>query len=471
MKTLSDLQSELSTIATNLGFGGVFIDSIVNLLAEAVYRNEITSINTLLEYSSSRCILTNSAIQHACDLGYSVPRGRCQHLYIDNLIPVTDMVVDQYDDAGSVNNYHLYYAHPYTFVSNELQESVEFNVAKNVNTLQEQADIKHLYIDFIPESGQISQDYELRKEIANSNDSNWADLEKCKVFEYMTDYINSNVTAYFIQTIVGYAVRMFPKIWSGSTPILGFTNDQSASYYLRYVDYTDDTDFNQSDLTDIKGFITEEDTPEVYKVERSFGAVSDPEQIHYFSISSFKGNQVIKSNSDVVDLIKEYFYGIVADLKVVIKMDSETEVMYPNGAIFVYYLMASGGVLPETKIDQFKQQIKTAYYINQDIIFSEAIAHTLTSPYYIKVQYYSQYSLSIGDIQTIVNQDKLHIGGTFNPYQLLSDIKTAYSEQIKTIEFTSADGLEPANDLEYVTLADNEYVDIPAQIQLVKVNS
>ena len=441
MESLDNIHIRLNDIIEKNNWSGLNVDIIEKLIAEALYREQIGSVVSVYEGSRVRCKNTNSAIQHAMDLGYSVPRGSCRHIHVANLVPVQSMTVNKFDDAGTVGMYHLYYAHEYSFESNVMQDDVEFIVAKNVNEI-EVSTTNEIYVDFIPISGIISSDYILYDVTDSNSPIDVTNHVSENVQKFFKEYSNA-LTGYqfFCQTFVDYSVRVYHRDISGR---FGYNNN---SYKLKYVEWVSDSEFSSDDIESISNFITDDGKPVVYREEPAIAPTRDKSLIYLNSLNTFKSNQCIKGNYDIKALVSEYFTGIICDCNpVYINSISGRKVV-------VYYTTYSGNVIPQSKISAFFNEVENTV---GDISLQYAIPHQVSTAYNLHIVYSQPISSSV--IQEQIDLLKRKIGGEFNPYQLITNIQNATSG-IELIEFKSVDGQSLA-DISSIKLEDNEYCNI-----------
>ena len=127
MESLDTIITDLKGIATSMEYTGPTVDALIYLIANGIYKNNLNAVSAILEASNTRCRLVNSAIQHAKDLGYTVDRGRNQHIVIKGITPTQSRTVRAFEQARKIGNLYLYYAHDQSLESSNTTE-VEFVV-------------------------------------------------------------------------------------------------------------------------------------------------------------------------------------------------------------------------------------------------------------------------------------------------------------------------------------------------------
>jgi hypothetical protein len=397
MLSLSAINSRLTTLASSLNITGPIVESLISLLSDAIYANEITSVNTVLESSFSRSTLLNSRIQHAGDLMYSVYRGKNQGLYfnVDDssvaaLNPVKYTSVKKFDQAVKVNSLYLYYNNDYTFTENS-SPNIELVVSKEAVVTVEKSGNGKFYMDIIDTD--ISENVCVFESIGDSSWSNaittvdsFTSLVQASTNTSTVGDNDSDKTL-FILTLPGYGIRIF------SVP--GKEFNANLKYRIRYLKYTTETiDYDsttgESVITTIPNFTPNslsKGSPKVNVTESNLLALvsreDDIDDIYYNSLSLYKNNDIVNTNSGFKSIIKSLNYyndrtmdgidivlstGATNTIQVEDPSNTGSYITVAKGyenKLYIYYIMSDFADLTSNDIALIDNTL-IKYYVNQE---------------------------------------------------------------------------------------------------------
>jgi len=319
LKTLSAIRKDLQAIVDSYNYTGPAIDSLVQLLSRGIYENEINIVNLVLESSFFRSKLLNSKITHAFDRNYSVFRGENQKLIINDLIIIKETVVKKFDILMTVGKYKLVYANDYSFIKDE-----------NGDLPIDRKSIEcYLCIDVANETITVNDstrliNYSTSKDISEIISVSVNDVEvgiTNNLVDAMTSTVTSDgVTLRHLNNLIDYTSGESLSIDSSFRLLIQTISDYGIAIIntntdgnkfssgdiinIKYIPYTED-EITLSQIKSIPGYETSTtlDIEFVYPIKR----VTDPTQIYVEATTNYISNYVIRSNSDLLSLIKNYF--------------------------------------------------------------------------------------------------------------------------------------------------------------------
>lgn len=108
MNTITTYQNRFKNIASRLGYSGQAVEVLVQMLAQAVYIEEVENIIYMQEASLEKANLENSKIQKCVDQMYSVYRGLCPRVVM-KLKPTKYLELNPYDKIIDSQNFTVHY--------------------------------------------------------------------------------------------------------------------------------------------------------------------------------------------------------------------------------------------------------------------------------------------------------------------------------------------------------------------------
>lgn len=209
MQTIQQITDDLKAQASTMGIEGIAVDSLCSLLAYSIYKNQMLQARLNIESSFSTSIDLNSRIHHACELLYSVHRGKCPYIQVTNVIATETKSVKYLDLAFTYNGYYFYYKNDYVFSKSQPISSLEYYCSSKKKQTCEVTNLKNeqFYIDFADEN--MSEDIKIwsydtefgeGEEVTYTNDANlfYTRAEDGKSYKYN----------YLATTLPGYGVRL-----------------------------------------------------------------------------------------------------------------------------------------------------------------------------------------------------------------------------------------------------------------------
>lgn len=320
MDTLLTIKERLADIASNSNLTGPAVDGLVLLLADSVYRGLVGNTTELLERSFSRCRILNSAITHAFDRGYSVFRGQNQIIAISNVLPIETRTVAQYDVAIETGGYKLVYAENYSFSSLVETKDIKLILCSDVITVEEQVNAYNTAIvDFlntgISEHVSVYRDY--LGEYSNVDMSNMLVDAVRGIYDNVYDTIKYPL---WVATRQNYGVSVV-------NPFGFFNNEKVKIKYLPYLEDTIDISIiphipgfisTINNLTD-DGYVIDQDNQLTISNYTSNGRSDREININTIFVnanSTYLSNGVIKSYNDLENLIMARFGEIIGSISI-----------------------------------------------------------------------------------------------------------------------------------------------------------
>lgn len=431
MKSLSTIISELQGTADALGYEGPVTEALIYLLADAVYKNEITAVNAVLEASPSKCINLNSSIQHAYDNFYSVYRGKNQTFNITNLRPIKNFKVKKYDQMVRVGNYGLYYAQDYEFHAEVINTGgIDVIVAKTMNegTLTMSNSVTHFTI----------ADTDVSEDIAIWSGDTISDYEQ-NITGMFTEFTKGDGNYEFLAiTTTDYSVDIFSKSPIASDDI----------YYYRHLPYIE-TDIDLNSLKTIPNFTIVSGTAILGTSTGVQTRLSDRDQIFYNTMTVAKSGFTIRSASDIIDLALAYFHGVIAGINVVIS-DTDIDIYYTTSSL------DTSSTLNSTEIANFINQVSTAYYITQDINFHYATPmYGIGTSKKVSLLIHYQQAIDQGSVRSYYDTYRQTVGGTFNTYKFIASL----CEKFSSIKYIEINDISSSDTVITADLGDTKFMD------------
>ena len=338
MKTAKEYAAQFREIAAGLGLQGDSVEMLVQMLAHFTYSNEIESIAMANEASLERALLPNSKIQHCDEIMYSVHRGCCPRIIL-RFRPTRFFEFGLFDPVITSNNFTLYYLGyqggsweaatgsyecslftedsglKFTYAPVVIQPSDEGFVTiccllarERVQKIDRRLTIDNNYYIDIIDSG-LSQD--LWVKVGSSQDTQ-SYIDTCRVFE--EHLLGSKV---FNLTLPDWGARLYlPESWR--IPNTWVTVN---AYKYCTLEGINPGDLKSLTLNGAE-FVDSSDTDPILSKLETFGPgiYALPETprenlgtIHYNANQDRYMSSIIRSNTDVSDLLKEMYPDKIAD--------------------------------------------------------------------------------------------------------------------------------------------------------------
>lgn len=321
MDSLATIINDLKNIATGMNYTGPTVDALIYLMANGIQKNSLNSTVAVLEASNTRCKLLNSAIQHAKDMGYSVNRGRNQHIVIHNLLAIENKEVKKFDQAGKIGNYYLFFASSLILKSNELID-VDFIVGKSPiqETLSVTSQMNLLRLSSVMTN--YSSEVEVQDELGNT--LNYS-ADRHEVFTDKNKQL-------WVATSTDYGIEIYNYSHSADEADLANTSQESkltnwvyfnpgSTYTIKSVAYTPDT-IDISAIKSIPGFKM---PPNPLDNIKSWEPIEKEEDI----LQIYLNSQEISDSSFVLRASKDLENGIPASVQ-------STPVKYTNSSFYYF---------------------------------------------------------------------------------------------------------------------------------------
>ena len=235
MQTIEQIKTDLKSTAQSLDLQGVAVDALCSLLAYSIYKNQILQAKLNLEGSFSTSTSLNSRIHHACNLLYSVFRGKCPYIEILNLISLETKKVKYLDQAFQYNGFYFYYKKDYEFTKNNSVSNLQYVCSSK--QLQECAvsgealNANFYFVDFTDEN--ISEDFTIEGSIDDISTpiKFTSDVNQFYVKEFVDDSKVEYLYDFLVITIPGYGVRLIRRADSSAW--------NAQKYVLKYIPYSE----------------------------------------------------------------------------------------------------------------------------------------------------------------------------------------------------------------------------------------
>lgn len=245
MQTIEQIKTDLKSTAQSLDLQGVAVDALCSLLAYSIYKNQILQAKLNLEGSFSTSTSLNSRIHHACNLLYSVFRGKCPYIEILNLISLETKKVKYLDKAFQYNGFYFYYKKDYEFTKNNSVSNLQYVCSskqlQECEVSGEALNANFYFVDFTDEN--ISEDFTIEGSIDDISTpiKVTSDVNQFYSKEIADDGVSVKyLYDFLVITIPGYGLRLIRR---------SDTSDwDSQKYVLKYIPYSE----TLPDLTNLK---------------------------------------------------------------------------------------------------------------------------------------------------------------------------------------------------------------------------
>lgn len=415
MKSLQDYIDTFRSIATNLNIRGDSVEVLIQLLANASYISEVENITYSQEASLERASLMNSKIQHCVDNMYSVFRGLCPRVIL-NIKPLKPMSFNLFDEVVIGNTFKLYYIGWYNERKCSIGDKLSYDdgidsaplsimPGSNEENTETYKIVCILAREVVNKSWTLKEDNTYYVDCINEDLSNDISVEVTEKAGVSKE--KKSVTTDFSEHILNGAVFDLTLPTFGSRLYLPGTREGKDTNYgpntvieAKYVKYTTLSSYNESDLKKInlKGAKLikpelednkfwssrglNEFIPGVYLVKES--SRDSLVSTHYIANRSRYTNTIIRSNSDLGDLLERTYPDNI--------YPGGTKSTYTNDELLLYYIPKDSNIfITDEEKDKFSES-RRAYYIADDIKIHEGDEYTAI--FDIEVELYQSDSVS-----------------------------------------------------------------------------
>jgi hypothetical protein len=407
----SEYKKELENIAQSNNIGGPAISSIISSLSYSLYNNEMQYVNIIKEANLLTASSLNSIIVHGASKGYSVFRGQNIIYKISGLNPVQNTSVKKFDLFIELEGYELRYNQDYSFerMTNSGTEGISIDVVLcKKNNYKGLTKSSNKYNTYIPQSD-VSQSLLIFDDLGLLYE----------LYDSYEDYL-TNVNLPPPSDLYNNKKLIITTYTSYSFTITNPYKTENDTYVIKYLVYDN---FVNLDLSTLKETIKDFDILDGFSVSSSNTFKSredDIDLLRYKIQNSFKSNFIVKSNDDLEFVTKDYFQGTMTGLNIIKDSDGIT----------IYYKTMNGLEIPPATVTLFKDYLKLAYYIYDNISMQLSLKRDYN--FTVTVYYNDNISLAIKSLSTILSSYEEKIGLKFNPYFLLGNIND--SEYIYSID-------------------------------------
>ena len=458
MQTYDEILDDLKSYAEKSNINGIAVDTMCNLLAYSLYKNQTLQLKTTLESSFSTSSLLNSRIHHAADMLYEVYRGRCPYLDIQNIKSPKDGVAKKLDECMSFNGYYFYFMETKPLehdagVTGGLQllcsdvRALEKTIKTNDNLY---------FVDFIDKD--ISEDFIIfytsgenkRVELRTTND--FADLYS-KDVRVNPDGTTTTFYKYdvLIVTLPDYGLRVIRRS-DGSE---GWVSSELSIRYLHYNEKLPDL----SRLKSITGFVLEDSRTNIFPV--AFKPREDNlDRIYLNAIRVANLGKTIATEDDLqAALHHEGSPDVDASYRFVIS-DSEKPDKTGPSVVNVYYRSLNESVT-ELKVSNFLNEYAKSIDITESFLAFKAKAKTVPGiTHYIRA-YSDTQKLSSETLAYMLNQYSMRIGESVPSSLIEADIVRMGFDRVRILDGNTSSAKEISFECD---CKPNEYPNINLQL-------
>jgi hypothetical protein len=381
MYTLEEFKSATNKVISNSNLTGVVAEALGNVISNALYLNEINSINTVLESSFTRSTLLNSRIQHASDLMYSVPRGRNQVIDIVNAVATTNISVKKYDLLAFTNGLYLYYNEDFKATQGEQIPSLKLLVSDSEVTEIKLNVSNKMYFDI---DGPISNDIFMYRITADGLSDAYYTINTDMYDQLRNSSLSENGTSVLDITLPGFGSRIYanPNESSKGGFSSGYTHVcryfKLSENKLELTPLANNTSYATTTLSTLPNYSFGTDSTKIsvplIRLSTSFNIeprLLDLHSIYYNAVQSIKNNKMVLALNDVTDIFNAYFgaqvassYAKITDYNVTQTYVKYEDLKHTYGTL--YYKRKEGGyvsVAPQPSIyeEQDEDLVKIAF--------------------------------------------------------------------------------------------------------------
>lgn len=250
-KSIQDINSDLSSIATKHDLSGEMIDLAKDLCAYAIKIRQDTAATLGIESNPDLAVKTNSKIKLALDSCYSIPRGQNCILYL-NLRRTSDKSLPKFTKIHSYQKYKLY-----------LLDEIEKGTIGSTTTVRAIIST-NIYQDKLP-AQLLTASHIMRwpdqKEVCETCELRDASGNPVSMTTSMLEHVDESKP--LVLTDYNYSLRVMfrDKLYTG-TDIYTMTSFPYCEYTPAYISNYNDNVIKEADMTDgftrgivIKGFL------------------------------------------------------------------------------------------------------------------------------------------------------------------------------------------------------------------------
>lgn len=385
MKSLQDYIETFESIASNLGYTGDSVTLLTHLFANAAYINEVSNISYVQESSLDTSKLLNSKIQRCVDNMYSVFRGRCPRAIL-NIRPTKKITLNLFDEVAISNNFKLFYLGYLSLNDEELTgldgiktpNTSEFTMAPLSVTpaLTKNDTIQILCLmtsEFTDMEWTLTEGNNYYVDCIESNLSNdlWVKVNgeyKNTTREFSEHILKGSI---FDLTLTDYGSRLYlPDIFRAEFKKEEEPAKENTSVVARFYKMCNLSDFSETELSKVKSPIgTLVDFDSEYNNGNYTGIYyidsvprHDSSTIHYKSNRDRYVNSIIRSNSDIGNILEEAFPGKIVHKGTSYKFGKNSE---GDVELSIYYIPTSEK-LTDKEIEDYRSNM-TSYFVTNVI--------------------------------------------------------------------------------------------------------
>ena len=335
MKSLQDYISTYRNIASNLNIRGDSAEVLIQLLANASYISEVENITYSQEASLERASLMNSKIQHCVNSMHSVFRGLCPRVIL-NIKPLKYFSLNPFDEIVVGNTYKLYYIGYYneeltseekklSYDTGIVYSSISLTPGIDINTAKSWKIVCILAKEVVNKEWTLTSNNTFYVDCIDEGLSNdlWVKIDNTRVStttQFSEHLLNHDV---FDLTLPAFGSRLYVAGMSVKEDGTESNYPESTKITAQYFKYSALSSYNESDLKkiNIKGAeLVKVDTdtdlfwknrgltqfmPGVFLIKET-----EKDQListHYKANQSRYTNTIIRSNSDLGDLLEKTY--------------------------------------------------------------------------------------------------------------------------------------------------------------------
>ena len=334
MKSLQDYINTYRNIASNLNIRGDSAEVLIQLLANASYISEVENIAYSQEASIERASLMNSKIQHCVNSMHSVFRGLCPRVIL-NIKPLKYFSLNPFDEIIVGNTYKLYYIGYYSDESNTGVKNLSYDTGINYSslTLTPDIDINRviprkivciLAKDVVNINWELTSDNTYYVDCIEEGLSNdlWVKVDGSRMSvttQFSEHLLNRDI---FDLTLPSFGSRLYVAGTKLGEDGVASNYPTSTVITAQFFKYSNLSSYNESDLKKInlKGAeLIKADDNDLFFLNRGLTQFipgvflvkeTEKDQListHYKANQSRYTNTIIKSNTDLGDLLEKTY--------------------------------------------------------------------------------------------------------------------------------------------------------------------
>ena len=362
MRSIDEYKASIGKLASDLQIQGDHVTILTNMIAYALYTNELNLLRYTKEQSLTNSNFLSSKIQHAMDRMYSVYRGKNPVVEV-KFYATKAKNYEIGDTVYESGDYYLYAAEDKEIIEdlNNLT-TLKVMVAGGRKKVEEFSGETGFYIEL----GQTGLSEDIRVRRVDALASTYYDTTR--VFKNHIDRKDSNIL--FTLTTQDYGVRIYKRDQFKSAE-----KYEVESYpFFDNFKLLESTILSSSTSIQINGMRFES-----CRLVEPIIPKEVARDIEYNAKAQIFSNGVMKSNTDIVDLFRATLVTSVADA-------SHTWNSATN-RLHIYYVLSEGvGEVSGVEMDNFKTEIDRSYYLGE--IPSASPAIELVVPILIDVKTY-----------------------------------------------------------------------------------